>query len=174
VKKLFFVLAFAMVTACNPALATGMQHTDFNPGIQVSDQMPEITLLDLNSTAKGFAGVAELREKVEKFENFVDDSPIAGWILGKITAFFSSNPTAGIVLAILAALQVLLNPIANWTKNPKYNIAAILLNKLVQLLTFGSAKNQPDVLTSLEMVTNRPSKWPELIKEKSENHYLFG
>ncbi len=156
-----------MVTACCPAMAA-----DFNPGIKVTDNVQQVALLDLNSTAKGFAGVAELREKVEKFESFIDDSPIAGWILGKITAFFGSNPTAGIVLAILAALQVVLNPIANWTKNPTYNKAAILLNKLAQLLTFGSAKNQPDVLTITEMLTNRPSKWPELIHDKQVNQYL--
>ncbi len=171
-KKLFIVLAFAMVTACCPAMATSLQPIDFNPAIHASDAVQQIALLDLNSTAKGFAGVAEWREKVEKFESFIDDSPIADWVLGKITAFFKSNPTAGIVLAILAALQVLLNPIANWTKNPKYNKAAILLNKLVQLLTFGSAKNQPDVLTAYEMVTNRPSKWPDLINDKQVNQHL--
>lgn len=161
-----------MVAACSPAMAAGMQPTEFNLGIQVSDQMPEIALLDLNSTAKGFAGVAELREKVEKIERVIDNSPIAGWILGKVAAFFGSNPTAGIVLVVLAALQLVLNPIANWTKNPTYSKAAILLNKLMQMLTFVSAKNQPDVLTITEMLTSRPSKWPGLIRNKQVNQYL--
>lgn len=95
------------------------------------------------------------------------ESPIANWAISQLVERFGDNPTVLTAITLLTMAMPLLMFIANHTKNPHDNALLILLNKILQTLTGGSAKNQADVLRWKTLLTNKPSKWPELIYEKS-------
>ena len=89
------------------------------------------------------------------------------YLLQLVVDRIAANPTASIVLLGLTASQPVLGFIANRTSNPIDNAFLILLNKILQTLTYNSSKNQPDVLDWKVMLTNKPSTWPDLIESKS-------
>ncbi len=87
-------------------------------------------------------------------------------ILGFVVERIKDHPTVSLTLMGVTSAMPLLGYIANQTKNPIDNALHIALNKVVQLFTFNTAKNQPDVLSVKQMLTNKPSKWPKLIADK--------
>lgn len=78
----------------------------------------------------------------------------------------SANPVVATALAIFAMSQPLIGIIANKTKNPHAGKIAIFGNKILQLMTFNSSKNQPDVLSVSDMIKTPPSRWEEKIRDK--------
>lgn len=169
-------LCLALASACMPAMADDADGfldvaviqqdkvTD-NAGLIKVGRLDDAELLGAIEEIGG----ESVRQTVESMAVYAD-SPVADWLLIKIVQLFGEYPWLGILLTLLAACVVVLGPIANLTPNPKDNAWLILLNKLAQLLTFGTAKNQPDVLTALEMVTNKPKHWPDLIRKKRWNY----
>lgn len=192
-KKIMLSLLLALsVTACCPAFALQSSGADIYPGmpagvafddvdlsaapLKVTDNFAQVALLDtsqlsVDEAIEMLAGEA-VAQKVETVTALADSSGIGGWVMQKVVGFLADYPALDIALSVLGALVILLGPLANWTGNPRYSAAAILLNKLAQLLTFGSAKNQPDVLSVKEMLTNKPSQWPVLISQKRELQYF--
>ena len=81
----------------------------------------------------------------------------------------AANPAVATGLAIWAFAQPFVGFIANKTKNPHIGKVAILGNKVLQLMTFNSSKNQPDVLSVSEMLTTKPSSWEDKIRDKVLN-----
>ena len=81
----------------------------------------------------------------------------------------AANPVVATGLAIFAFAQPFIGFIANKTKNPHVGKVAILGNKLLQMMTFNSSKNQPDVLSVGEMLTTKPSSWEDKIRDKVLN-----
>lgn len=78
----------------------------------------------------------------------------------------AANPIVATGLAIFAMAQPFIGFIANKTKNPQVGKVAIFGNKVLQLMTFNSSTNQPDVLSVSEMLTTKPSSWEEKIRDK--------
>lgn len=78
----------------------------------------------------------------------------------------ATNPIIATCLAVFAMSQPLIGIIANRTKNPHVGKFAIFGNKVLQLMTFNSAKNQPDVLSVSNMIKTRPKHWEEKIRDK--------
>ena len=78
----------------------------------------------------------------------------------------ATNPMIATCLAVFAMSQPLIGIIANRTKNPHVGKFAIFGNKVLQLMTFNSAKNQPDVLSVSDMIKTRPKHWEEKIRDK--------
>ncbi|MGB2065749.1 MAG: hypothetical protein ACPHUL_11345 [Marinomonas gallaica] len=78
----------------------------------------------------------------------------------------SANPIVATGLAIFAMFQPIIGIVANKTKNPHVGKLAIFGNKVLQLMTFNSSKNQPDVLSVKDMIKTPPSKWESKIKDK--------
>lgn len=78
----------------------------------------------------------------------------------------AANPVVATGLAIFALAQPFIGLIANKTKNPQVGKVAIFGNKLLQMMTFNSSKNQPDVLSVREMLTTKPSNWQSKIRDK--------
>lgn len=78
----------------------------------------------------------------------------------------TTNPIIATCLAVFAMSQPLIGIIANRTKNPHVGKFAIFGNKVLQLMTFNSAKNQPDVLSVSDMIKTRPKHWEEKIRDK--------
>lgn len=167
------VLAYAAVFAVSAVAVQGFE--DINPAMpatKVTVSYPQLALFSAEvDTAITDLGGGVLLEKAEVLAPLID-SPVATWVLGWISTLFATSPTLGILLSILAGLVPILGPIANWTGNPRYNSAAILINKIAQLLVFTTDKNQPDVLSVTEMVGNKPSQWPKLIADKRK-YFLF-
>ena len=81
----------------------------------------------------------------------------------------AANPIIATGLAIFAMAQPFIGFIANKTKNPHVGKVAILGNKVLQLMTFNSSKNQPDVLSVGEMLMTKPSSWEDKIRDKVLN-----
>ena len=81
----------------------------------------------------------------------------------------AANPVVATGLAIWAFAQPFIGFIANKTKNPHVGKVAILGNKVLQLMTYNSSKNQPDVLSVREMLTTKPSNWQSKIRDKVLN-----
>ena len=92
---------------------------------------------------------------------------IEEYLLQLVIDRIAANPAVSMFLLGLTASQPVLGFIANRTSNPIDNIFLILLNKILQTLTYNSSKNQPDVLDWKVMLTNKPSTWPDLIESKS-------
>ncbi len=110
----------------------------------------------------------DLSSAAELIPDFASSSTdtLTALIAAKVAGFILVNPIAGVALTSFAATVPVLGLLANWTENPKFNTWAIALNKVVQTITFGTSKNQPDVLSWKEMLTNSPKLWPELIDDK--------
>ncbi len=89
------------------------------------------------------------------------------YLLQLVVDRIAANPTASMILLGLTASQPVLGFIANRTNNPIDNWLLILLNKILQTLTYNSSKNQPDVLDWKVMLMNKPSSWAGLIEVKS-------
>ena len=178
IKILMVGMMLAVASACMPAFASDTGHfllASSEPIYKVTDNAAfvKVGLLDDEALMGAIEEIGgdSAREKVEALAVYAD-SPVADWLLVKIIQMFGEYPLLSVMLTILAACCVVLGPIANLTPNPKDNAWLILLNKLAQLLTFGTAKNQPDVLTALEMVTNKPKDWPSLIRNKRWNYAI--
>ena len=92
---------------------------------------------------------------------------IEEYLLQLVIDQIAANPTWSIILLGVTASQPLLGFIANRTSNPIDNAFLILLNKILQTLTYNSSKNQPDVLDWKVILTNKPSSWPNLLAIKS-------
>jgi hypothetical protein len=100
-----------------------------------------------------------------------ETSPDSGLDLTSILLPFllkaaAANPVVATGLAIFALAQPLIGLIANKTKNPRVGKVAIFGNKLLQMMSFNSSKNQPDVLSVREMLTTKPSNWQSKIRDK--------
>lgn len=78
----------------------------------------------------------------------------------------ATNPIIATCLAVFAMSQPLIGIIANRTKNPHVGKFAIFGNKVLQLMTFNSSKNQPDVLSVSDMIKTPPKRWEEKIRDK--------
>ena len=78
----------------------------------------------------------------------------------------ATNPIIATCLAVFAMSQPLIGIIANRTKNPHVGKFAIFGNKVLQLMTFNSSKNQPDVLSVSDMIKTPPKHWEEKIRDK--------
>jgi hypothetical protein len=78
----------------------------------------------------------------------------------------ATNPVIATCLAVFAMLQPLIGIIANKTKNPHVGKLAIFGNKVLQLMTFNSSNNQPDVLSVSDMIKTPPHKWESKIRDK--------
>lgn len=161
-KNILMGLLLASVVACCPAMASVDGGAIQAPNIEVFEAVEAIEVL---------AGEA-VTDKVAPVIALASDSPITDWVLLKISQLIGDYPVVDTVLSVFGFLVLILGPLANWTKNPRYSSAAILLNKLIQLLTFGSAKNQPDVLSVKEMLTNKPRTWPSLIRYKRQSSFF--
>ncbi len=85
------------------------------------------------------------------------------WLIERI----SDNPFLSLIFMGLTVFTPLLGFIASHTKNPIDNAVWILLNKILQSLSYSSSKNQPDVLSWKVMLSNKPSSWPDLIAVKA-------
>ncbi len=85
------------------------------------------------------------------------------WLIDRI----SDNPLLSLLFMALTVFTPLLGFIASHTKNPIDNAVWILLNKILQSLSYSSSKNQPDVLSWKVMLTNKPASWPDLITVKA-------
>lgn len=157
-KSILAGLLLVSVVACCPAMAVDIG----------AIEAPSIEVLEAVEVLAG----EEVAQKVAPVIALASDSPITDWVLLKVNQLIGDYPVVDTVLSVFGFLVLILGPLANWTNNPRYSSAAILFNKLIQLLTFGSAKNQPDVLSVKEMLTNKPSTWPSLIKYKRENAFF--
>ncbi len=80
-----------------------------------------------------------------------------------VTNAIAANPTLSLLLMGLSLLTPFIGFIANRTANPIDNALLILINKILQTLSFNGPKNQPDVLSWQDMLTNKPSAWPDLL-----------
>ncbi len=94
------------------------------------------------------------------------DAITSTFISAALEYVITNNPMVASVVAVFIMLQPVLGYVATQTTNPTVGKVAILSNKVAQLLTFSSAKNQPDVLSFGAMVKNKPDEWPKLIKHK--------
>jgi len=81
--------------------------------------------------------------------------------------YIAENPRWSMLLGAVTVLTPLLGIIASHTKNPIDNAVWILLNKVLQSLSYSTSKNQPDVLSWRVMLTNRPTSWADLIAVKA-------
>ena len=91
---------------------------------------------------------------------------LADLILPFLIDAAGTNPIIATCLAVFAMLQPLIGIIANRTKNPHFGKFAIFGNKVLQLMTFNSSKNQPDVLSVSDMIKTPPKHWEEKIRDK--------
>ncbi len=104
---------------------------------------------------------------VESLMTAYNAGSLTDYLAQFLIARISDHPVIALTLAGLTASQPLLALIANKTDNPHDNRALILINKVLQTLTYGTSKNQPDVPTWKELLTNKPSVWPELVEVKT-------
>jgi len=95
---------------------------------------------------------------------------LESWLIYQCLALLDAYPWLIWPLVFLALCVPVLGPLANYTGNPKFNKAGIFINSFLQLITFGSSKNQPDVLSMAELTTNLPSAWPDLLRRKITAH----
>lgn len=124
-----------------------------------------IFLVAISLYACGSAAVAT-DLTIDGIASAVESDSFVDYMVLVIANKIMEHPVLALVLTALSAAMPLLGLIANQTKNPIDNAALIFLNKLVQTLTFATSKNQPDVLSWRQMISNRPSSWPMLIAEK--------
>lgn len=87
------------------------------------------------------------------------------WLIERI----ADNPFLSLLLTGLVVFTPVLGFIASHTKNPIDNAVWILLNKILQSLSYSSSKNQPDVLSWKAMLTHWPTSWPTLIGRKTNS-----
>lgn len=91
------------------------------------------------------------------------DATLSDYLIQFIVEKIADNPVLSLFLLGLSSAMPLIGFIANRTANPIDNALLILMNKVLQTLSFNASKNQPDVLSWTEMLTNRPSTWPDIL-----------
>ncbi len=94
------------------------------------------------------------------------DGSLADYLSPILITAIKNSPQAAMVVGGISALMPFISLVANRTANPIDNAVMILLNKLLQTLAFNSAHNQPDVLSWPQMLTNKPSSWADLLRDK--------
>ncbi len=93
---------------------------------------------------------------------------------GSLTAYLESvlvaavqaNPHYTLVMGATTVAMPVIGWLANRTDNPIDNAIMIGINKVVQTLAMNSSRNQPNVLSWKQMLTNKPSTWPALLRSK--------
>lgn len=100
---------------------------------------------------------------VEGFIAAYETSTLPDYLIEIVMIKIAENPVLSLVLLGLSSAMPLIGFIANRTSNPIDNALLILINKVLQTLSFNGPKNQPDVLSWYEMLTHKPSLWPDLL-----------
>lgn len=116
----------------------------------------------------GCAGEFSTTELMEAVRTNMLDEYVHGLLVGFVVA----NPTASSAIAVFTLGMPVLTWLANGTKNPIDNAALIALNKALQLATGNTSKNQPDVLSLWQMITNNPLRWAELLRNQMADEGL--
>lgn len=128
--------------------------------------MKTILTLCLMLVAGLLAGCANVEMNTTDFLYHYERGELSEYVVGYIIQHIQANPSLTLLFTGISLSMPLLGFIANQTKNPIDNAVLIFLNKVVQTLTFNSSKNQADVLSWLDMLTNKPSKWPSMLESQ--------
>ncbi|MEY8204171.1 MAG: hypothetical protein RPR40_03765 [Bermanella sp.] len=117
-----------------------------------------IAAMLLAGCASGFEGV---RAAQALFSGTLSD-----YLETALVAAIQANPHYTLIVGGISAAMPAIAWVANRTSNPIDNAFLIALNKLLQTLTGNTAHNQPTVLSLKQMLTNKPSAWPALLRAK--------
>lgn len=153
-KKAICLLVGALaLVACSPAFSVV-------PAIEQFANPVYLVAADAVETANATVS------KVEADVGATVESTLVGWVRERVNALLDGYPKVGAFLLLLSMLMPPLALLANKTNNPTDDWVLILINKLLQTVTYGTSTNQPDVLSWSQMLTHRPSAWSELIADK--------
>jgi hypothetical protein len=100
---------------------------------------------------------------IDGFMAAYSDATLSDYFIQFVVEKIADNPVLSLFLLGLSSVMPLIGFIANRTANPIDNALLILINKVLQTLSFNASKNQPDVLSWTEMLTNKPSQWPDIL-----------
>jgi len=156
-KKIMCVLVGALaLIACSPAFSVVPALEQFTDSVaQVADAV-ETTV---NTTVS----------KVEADVGATVESTLVGWVRERVNALLDGYPNIGAFLLLLTTSMPVLALLANKTANPTDDWVLMLINKILQTVTYNTSTNQPDVLSWKQMLTHKPSSWPWLVEDKVLN-----
>lgn len=117
-----------------------------------------------------FADVVTVEQVIAETVSTGNTETLQNWVIYQALGLLAEYPWLIWPLIFLALCVPVLSTLTNYTGNPKFNKAGIFINSFLQLITFGSSKNQPDVLSMVELTTHRPSLWPDLLRRKITAH----
>lgn len=92
-----------------------------------------------------------------------NDSVMTEFLVQYVTGYIAANPVLSLSMLGLSFAMPFIGFIANRTANPIDNAVLIFINKVLQTLSFNGPKNQPDVLSWQDMLTNKPSLWADIL-----------
>jgi len=147
----FLGCAFALM-ACSPAFSA----------VPVIDQVTD-------SVAQVVVATTAAVDVVDSAAATTIESTVVDWLRSRLNAFLDGYPNIGAFLLLLTASMPVLALLANKTANPTDDWVLILINKILQTLTYNTSTNQPNVLSWKDMLTHRPSDWPYLVQDKVLN-----
>ena len=148
-KKILLVLASAVaLVACSPAFCA------FPAVEQVTDSVAQVVI-----AADAGSVVAATTIEVT----------IVDWVRERVLALLDGYPKIGAFLLLLTTSMPVLALLANKTTNPTDDWVLMLINKILQTVTYNTSTNQPNVLSWKDMLTHRPSDWPWLVQDKVLN-----
>lgn len=156
-KKIMCVLIGALaLIACSPAFSVVPAFEQFTDSVaQVADAV-ETTV---NTTVS----------KVEADVAATVESTLVGWLRERVNTLLDGYPNIGAFLLLLTTSMPVLALLANKTANPTDDWVLMLINKILQTVTYNTSTNQPNVLSWKDMLTHRPSSWPWLVQDKVLN-----
>lgn len=101
--------------------------------------------------------------------NAIESESLIDYLVLVIANKYMEHPVVALTLTGLSLAMPFIGWLANQTKNPVDNAVLIFINKLLQTFVFNTSKNQPDVLSWKELLTNSPMRWSALTKNKKLN-----
>lgn len=152
-KKIMFFLgcAFALI-ACSPVFSA----------VPAFDQLTD-------SVDKVVVATTAAVDVVDSSAATTIESTVVDWLRSRLNALLDDYPNFGAFLLLLTASMPVLALLANKTPNPTDDWVLMLINKILQTVTYNTSTNQPNVLSWKEMLTHRPSSWPWLVQDKVLN-----
>lgn len=154
-KKIICVLVGALaLIACSPAFSV----------VPAIEQFTESVTHAAEAVETGVNLIV-----VSEYGSNTAESVSVGWITARAMMFLGRHPNIGAFLLLLTSLMPVLALLANKTANPTDDWILMLINKILQTVTYNTSTNQPNVLSWKQMLTHRPSSWPWLVQDKVLN-----
>ncbi len=156
-KKIICVLVGALaLIACSPAFSVVPAIEQFTESVAHAADAVETAI---NTTVS----------KVEADVASTVESTLVGWVRERVNALLDGYPNVGAFLLLLTTSMPVLALLANKTANPTDDWILMLINKILQTVTYNTSTNQPNVLSWKDMLTHRPNDWPWLVQDKVLN-----